>query len=500
MSVFSIIKRGRAQAKEHNAKKAEKAREEAVKLPYKHVVTHAASDALAGAPSSWKDTDKPRIMEQNKRRTAIMDSETHMAGMPRVGSSLSYGSFASVYATPVVPLPRNYTYSNIPTSWREPLANFQDGRNSFVQSGSVVTSKGKEPEYIRPSSSAGPFPILPAGQSSTILSKGRIPVLGPTHIHTDLHIDMSFNGSSANLSGSDDELDMKNEVTNNHRSQGLGYRSSISQRSSPSSEKSYRTPLTSSGSTAETSVKADRHYPPPAQSTYFSAPRPLVRRTPTADTSVPPFSTARERRGSTTSSSSTSGHFSAPLSIESIGVAIAPPQPPPSIERPSPSLLTEDRIASKQRRKSETPNTPHVQTSQRFSMERFKDSADTTAERPNRESIPPAAPLPQRRRRRLSKSRPPSIEDSGTKMSIETVRPIRSNSTATPATSGFDFGQIDLPVQQKVEEPTVVISSEFVRKTPGKLTKNPDTKHDSKARWTSRLNPFGNKTPAIVAH
>ncbi|KAI1408819.1 hypothetical protein F5Y13DRAFT_98382 [Hypoxylon sp. FL1857] len=485
MSVFSMIKRGRQQAREHNAKRAEKEKEEAVKLPYKHVVTHAASDALSGVPSSWKHDDKHRIMEQNKRRTAIMDGETNMAGMPRVGSSLTYGSFASVYATPVVPLPRNYSYNNIPTSWREQLANFQDDRSSFAHSGSVATSKGKEPEYIRSSSSTGPFASLSPGQSSTVSSNGAL-----------------FNSSSTNLSASDDDSELKEKIVN-HRSQGLGYRPSLSQQSSSSSEKSYRTHLTSSGTTIEAPVKADRHYPPPAQSTYFSAPRPLARRTPVADTSIPPITAVAERTGSTASSSDASGQVYDPPSIASIGVAIAPPRLPLSVERPSPPPLTEDRVASQQRRnkiQTSTTTTPLIQAPRRFSMDQFKASTDIIAERPNRQSVPPAAPQAQKRRRRLSKSRPPSVNESETKMSIETVRPTRPNSTATPIASGFDFGQMGLAVQQKVEEPTVVVTSELVQKHSGKLSKRREARSNSKERWSFRLNPFGSKTPAIVAH
>ncbi|KAK8080673.1 hypothetical protein PG997_008491 [Apiospora hydei] len=45
--MFSIIKRGRQQAKDHSAKVAEKTKDEETKKPYKHVPTHAALDAMA---------------------------------------------------------------------------------------------------------------------------------------------------------------------------------------------------------------------------------------------------------------------------------------------------------------------------------------------------------------------------------------------------------------------------------------------------------------------
>lgn len=93
------------------------------------------------------------------------------------------------------------------------------------------------------------------------------------------------------------------------------------------------------------------------------------------------------------------------------------------------------------------------------------------------------------------------MDDSGTtKMSIETVRPTRSSLTASPFLNGLDFGQTDPPVQRKVEEPAAVVTSEFVRKTPGKLIKNPEAKRSPKARWDFRFNPFGGKTHAVAAH
>lgn len=182
MSVFSLIRRGRAQAKEHNAKKAEKVKEEAVKLPYKHVVTHAALDALSGAPPGWKHADRPKIMEQNKRRTAMAASEANLAGMPRVGSSMSYVSYASVYATPVVPLPKNYSYGNIPSSWREQLGGPQEGHDYFGQLGQLgqpKSAKGKEPEYIHPLASS--VSRSSPAQTSAVSSKGR----KSTRIHMD---------------------------------------------------------------------------------------------------------------------------------------------------------------------------------------------------------------------------------------------------------------------------------------------------------------------------
>ena len=148
MSVFSILRRGRQAAKEHNAKVAEQQKQEDAKAPYRHVPTHAAVDALAGAPSSWKEEDRPRIMEQNRRRSEMVAAGTGRgmpglvtpvhAGLPRVNSTLSHVSYPSAYASPVVHMPRNYSYHSV-------YLPRNDGVYSVAEGGSV-SSKGKEVE------------------------------------------------------------------------------------------------------------------------------------------------------------------------------------------------------------------------------------------------------------------------------------------------------------------------------------------------------------------
>ncbi|KAI1461967.1 hypothetical protein F4805DRAFT_453198 [Annulohypoxylon moriforme] len=473
MSVFSLIKRGRAQAKEHNAKQAERAKEESVKLPYRHVVTHAASDALSGAPSSWKHADRPRIMEQNKKRTAIMANDSNAAGLPRVGSSLSYVSYASVYGTPVVPLPKNYSYNNVPTLWRDQLANFHEGPDYFTQPGSGGSAKGKEPQHIRTPRSIGPARRLSPGQSNN-----------------------SRDSSTGNLSGSDDDLEMKTRIAINRRPQSLAYHSSVSQQSATSSEKSYRTPLTSAGTGNEPATKTDRYYPPRAHSTYFSAPRPLGRRTPATENPAPPASVT-ERSNSTASSSTTSGHFSTASSTASIGLAIASPFSSDTIEPLPTSAASENRMAPERKRnKTTTTSESHNQSARKASAGKVKTSTDVSIIKTSKQAIVPETQPTQKRRRRLSKSRPPSSDIS--RMSAETVRPTRpSLSAVTPTTSNLD--KVD-HTQQKVEEITVVTTSETVRKSHGKLSKNPETKETKQSRkgWFS-FRP-SNKTPTVTAH
>ncbi|KAJ8126818.1 hypothetical protein O1611_g6820 [Lasiodiplodia mahajangana] len=185
MSVFSIIKRGRAQAKEHSAKQADKDKSEAVKLPYKHVPTHAATDALATAPASWKHDDRSKIREQNRRRSAMAANGSH-GGLPRVGSTLSHVSYPSVYANPVVPLPKNYSYSSIPSSWRERMASTPEAsEEADYFSPRDYKGKGKE---IMPS-----FTVGTGGTASPMLSSGRTSPL-PSRVPVTVGVD-SGNGS-----------------------------------------------------------------------------------------------------------------------------------------------------------------------------------------------------------------------------------------------------------------------------------------------------------------
>ncbi|KAI1766188.1 hypothetical protein GGR53DRAFT_222521 [Hypoxylon sp. FL1150] len=471
MSVFSLIKRGRIQAKEHNVKKAEKAKDETVKLPYQHVVTHAALDALSGAPSSWKDTDRVRIMEQNRRKNALAASEGKLAGLPRVGSSLSYVSYASVHPTPIAPLPKNYSYSSIPASWREQWGGPLDGHDYFSQ---AKTSKGKEPEYLRP---------LPASVSRS----------SPTQTNAVSSKSVSPSGSSGNSNSSDEELEIRNK-TANRQPENDSHQLKVSHKGSK--ETPNHTPLTSSRLNAEAPAKTDRHYPPPAQSTYFSAPRPLNRRALSSDTSVRPISTASGRPSSTASLYS-SGNFSSALSIESIGLAIAPPMPPYAMARGPGRPAKEPDHAPELAHDKTTPIsvTPSPALTQ-VSTEQRRTSRETIEAPLSGHSIGPLSAPAQRKRRRLSKSRPPSNDDSGIKMSIDTVRPDRP-STAVDSVTTIESSQVSRTAQQKgPSKITVTPVSESERRTTRRLSKNPKAKIDQKAPWPFR---FGHKSPSVTA-
>ncbi|EFX02849.1 hypothetical protein CMQ_2778 [Grosmannia clavigera kw1407] len=71
MAVLSLTKRGRKTAKDTAQTQAETQNEQPPRTKYWHVPTHAATDALLGAPSGWNREDASKIREHNRRRSAI---------------------------------------------------------------------------------------------------------------------------------------------------------------------------------------------------------------------------------------------------------------------------------------------------------------------------------------------------------------------------------------------------------------------------------------------
>ncbi|KAI8276375.1 hypothetical protein K4K56_001111 [Colletotrichum sp. SAR 10_98] len=173
MSVFSLIKRSRQQAKEHSQKQADKAKEPP-KQPYRHVPTHAAVDALSGAPSSWKAEDRPRIAEQNRRRSAMAMSgltNNRMPGpsLPRVGSSLSHVTYPSVHANPAGNMPRAYSYSGVPGPMPWEQRTLKNASVYSVPDTARISLKGKEVDRSYESGRNSPTSIKagsPVGSSS----------------------------------------------------------------------------------------------------------------------------------------------------------------------------------------------------------------------------------------------------------------------------------------------------------------------------------------------
>lgn len=91
MSIFSKIKGANKAAKDHKKKAQEPAQEaKDVPVPYKHIPTHAAIDALSGAPSSWREEDRSAIRAQHKRRSMLPRNDSNMSATLSRNSSYGY--------------------------------------------------------------------------------------------------------------------------------------------------------------------------------------------------------------------------------------------------------------------------------------------------------------------------------------------------------------------------------------------------------------------------
>lgn len=154
MSVFSIIRRGRQQAKEHSREQAERRRKEDSQPVYKHVPTHAAVDALVGAPPTSRADDKPRIMEENRRRSAMakVAANSTRGEIPRVSSGLSNVMYPAAHANPMVATQRSYSYQG-PEKWQYQYHRMNAGVVYSVPDPAHIAAvsrfppiKGKNPE------------------------------------------------------------------------------------------------------------------------------------------------------------------------------------------------------------------------------------------------------------------------------------------------------------------------------------------------------------------
>ncbi len=171
MPLFSVIRRGREQAKAQQAKDAAKAKgEDTAKVPYKHIPTHAAIDAMYGAPNAFKEFDRAIILEQNRRRSAMSSNGASIKSMPRHGSSLSAVSYPSSKATPVIS--RTGSFNNMPINPRL-RANINTTYTSYPRS-----LKGRGREVVPLISSTVATPVLASDRTGMLVGKGNAPSPG----------------------------------------------------------------------------------------------------------------------------------------------------------------------------------------------------------------------------------------------------------------------------------------------------------------------------------
>lgn len=93
MSIFGKIKGAKKAADQHKAQAATTSDDTPKPVPYVHTPTHAAIDALTGAPSTWKAEDRAQIKIQNEARLSRTGSDysarSSRANLNRNSSGLS---------------------------------------------------------------------------------------------------------------------------------------------------------------------------------------------------------------------------------------------------------------------------------------------------------------------------------------------------------------------------------------------------------------------------
>ena len=172
MSIFTKLKQSKKAAREFKEKKAQeenvvKAQEETVvKVPYKHVPSHAAIDALSGAPSSWKVEDRTKIMEHHKRRSQLQMSRSGSAvsSVSNLQSAVGLASSSS-QSLNTPHLPRNRSYDRNYRLEQSYLANAANNE--------LHPQKRYRPSrtHSHHDSGIGPSPLASAPESD----EGRIP-------------------------------------------------------------------------------------------------------------------------------------------------------------------------------------------------------------------------------------------------------------------------------------------------------------------------------------
>lgn len=191
MSIFSMLRRGRQAAKEHTTKQPQEIKPEEAKPRYRHIPKHAAIDALSSGPPSHRESDRPKIQEQNRIRSSLTANGIGMTGsstgslsplhhIPRAGSSLSFVSYPSPTATPIV---RDSSSSSASSSQDEssPAISLRSApRRKVARRASDMSLTATHTAVFRPASFALPSPGLtlslgPSYTGSSTTTQGSAP-------------------------------------------------------------------------------------------------------------------------------------------------------------------------------------------------------------------------------------------------------------------------------------------------------------------------------------
>ena len=92
MSIFSKVKNAKKAANQHKGPKNANAPPDASQpAPYKHIPTHAAVDAMSGAPSAWRASDRDAIKAVNiKRRSEMSRASSYISNGTTINRNDSY--------------------------------------------------------------------------------------------------------------------------------------------------------------------------------------------------------------------------------------------------------------------------------------------------------------------------------------------------------------------------------------------------------------------------
>lgn len=160
MSIISKLRRSRSAAKDHKQHAASQrsgTKEEPAEQPYRHIPTHAASDALSGAPSSWKQDDRLKIREHHKRRSQMANlSEPSIPESSRASTLGSRNSSHDFYTSAWTDHSRDASLAPEPA-----LKTPRNRKSRHLSDSSYSSGIGPSPlgSYVH---SEGPYIFLPA--------------------------------------------------------------------------------------------------------------------------------------------------------------------------------------------------------------------------------------------------------------------------------------------------------------------------------------------------
>ncbi|KAL2065610.1 hypothetical protein VTL71DRAFT_3280, partial [Oculimacula yallundae] len=182
MSIFSKFKGAKKAAKDHKAAEKQKEATDTV-VPYKHTPTHAAVDALSGAPSSWSRNDAGRIKAEHKRRSEMV-LKSPMNRTPSSLSTISYSHPSAGESSSQVPaLPRNSSYSSFNPTWFDKMDGPVDSRQNRYkpQRGHSYHDSGIGPSPLGSNiQSEEPSPVVSSGTSTNSNSSDNLEIAGPS--------------------------------------------------------------------------------------------------------------------------------------------------------------------------------------------------------------------------------------------------------------------------------------------------------------------------------